>query len=178
MDKSSKRPDQSRKIAFVFVGLLAVLLMLYAAVILWELGDESLQDAAGRWVYDAIVLGAAAIVLWRALLVPAERRAWLALGIGLLLWALGQTYYSVVLYYAEPAPFPSPADALFLAFYPASFVAVALLLRARVAGLDPLAWVDALIGALAVAAVVAALVFPTVSEALGGSPLGVAVSLA
>jgi two-component system, cell cycle response regulator len=178
VDKSSTHPERSRRVAFAALGLLAALLAFYGAVIIGELGGEGLQTVAGRWIYDAIVLGAAAIVLWRALLVPAERRAWLALGIGLLLWALGQTYYSVVLYYAEPAPFPSPADALFLAFYPASFVAVALLLRARVAGLDPLAWVDALIGALGVAAVAAALVFPTVSEALGGSPLGVAVSLA
>lgn len=158
--------------------MLGALLAFYGAVIVGELGGEGLQNAAGRWVYDAVVLGAAAIVLWRAVKLPAERRAWLALGIGLLLWALGQTYYSVVLYYAEPAPFPSPADVLFLAFYPASFLAIVLLLRARVAGLDPLAWVDALIGGLAIAAVAAALIFPTVSEALGGSPLGVAVSLA
>ena len=178
MDKSSSHPDRSRTIAFVLLGLLGALLVFYGIVVVGELEGEGLQAAAGRWVYDAIVLGAAAIVLWRALTMPAERRAWLALGIGLLLWALGQTYYSVVLYYAEPAPFPSPSDALFLAFYPASFFALALLLRARVAGLDPLAWVDALIGALAVAAVAAALIFPTVSEALGGSPLGVAVSLA
>jgi len=178
VDKSSTSPGRSRRVAFAGLGLLAALLAFYGTVIIGELGGEGLQTAAGRWIYDMIVLGAAAIVLWRALLVPAERRAWLALGIGMLLWALGQTYYSVVLYYAEPAPFPSPADALFLAFYPASFVAVALLLRARVAGLDPLAWVDALIGALGVAAVAAALIFPTVSEALGGSPLGVAVSLA
>lgn len=160
------------------LGVLAALLAFYAVVVVGELPGEGLQDAVGRWVYDAVVLGAAAIVLWRAARMPAERRAWLALGIGLLLWALGQTYYSVVLYYAEPAPFPSPADALFLAFYPASFVALALLLRARVARLDPLAWVDGLIGALAVAAVAAALIFPPVLEALGGSPLGVAVSLA
>ncbi|HWJ43430.1 MAG TPA: hypothetical protein VNR67_08355, partial [Solirubrobacterales bacterium] len=160
------------------LGLLAALLAFYAVVVIGELPDEGLQDAVGRWVYDVVVLGAAAIVLWRAVRMPAERRAWLALGIGLLLWALGQTYYSVVLYYAEPAPFPSPADALFLAFYPASFVALVLLLRARVAHLDPLAWVDSLIGALAVAAVAAALIFPPVVEALGGSPLGVAVSLA
>ena len=178
MDKSSSSPERSRRVAFAALGLLAALLAFYGAVIVGELGGEGLQDAAGRWIYDAIVLGAAAVVLWRALQMPTERRAWLALGVGVLLWALGQTYYSVVLYYAEPAPFPSPADALFLAFYPASFVALALLLRARVAGLDPLAWVDALIGALAVAAVAAALVFPTVSEALGGSPLGVGVSLA
>lgn len=178
MDKSSKRPDQSRKIAFVFIGLLAGLLSLYAAVILWELGDAAVQDAAGRWIYNAVVLGAAAIVLWRAVRIETERRAWLWLGTGMLLWALGQAYYSVVLYYAEPAPFPSPSDLGFLAFYPASFVALVLLLRARVAHLEPLAWVDGLIGALAVAGVASALIFPPVLEALGGSPLGVAVSLA
>lgn len=178
VDKSSKWPVRSRKIAFVFIGLLAGLLSLYAAVILWKLGGDSLQDAVGRWVYDAVVLGAAAIVLWRALTIEAERRAWLWLGCGLLLWALGQTYYSVVLYYASPAPFPSPSDVLFLAFYPASFIAIVLLLRARVAHLEPLAWVDGLIGALAAAGVVAALIFPPVLDALGGSPLGVAVSLA
>jgi len=178
VDRSSSAFDRSRLVAFAALGLLAALLVFYAVVVVGELPGEGLQAAVGRWVYDVIVLGAAAIVLWRALRMPAERRAWLALGVGLLLWALGQTYYSVVLYYAEPAPFPSPSDALFLAFYPASFVALVLLLRARVAHLDPLAWVDALIGALAVAAVAAALIFPPVLEALGGSPLGVAVSLA
>jgi two-component system cell cycle response regulator len=178
VDKSSSAFDRSRLVAFAALGLLAALLVFYAIVVVGELPGEGLQEAVGRWVYDVIVLSAAAIVLWRAAVMPAERRAWLALGIGLLVWALGQTYYSVVLYYAEPAPFPSPADAGFLAFYPASFVALVLLLRARVAHLDPLAWVDALIGALAVAAVAAALIFPSVLEALGGSPLGVAVSLA
>ncbi|HEV2857150.1 MAG TPA: HD domain-containing phosphohydrolase [Solirubrobacterales bacterium] len=145
---------------------------------IWTLGDASLQDAVGRWVYDAVVLGAAFLVLARAVLVPAERGAWLALGAALLLWALGQTYYSAVLYYASPAPFPSPADLGFLAFYPASYLALVLLLRARVAHLERLAWVDGLIGALAVAGVAAALIFPPVLEALEGSPFGVAVSLA
>jgi diguanylate cyclase (GGDEF)-like protein len=175
VDKSSSGSDRSRLVAFCALGLLAALLAFYAVVIVGELPGEWLQDAVGRWVYDAVVLGAAAVVLWRAVRMPAERHAWLALGAGLLLWALAQTYYSVVLYYAEPAPFPSPADAGFLAFYPACFLGLVLLLRARVAHLDPLAWVDALIGALAVAA---ALICPPVVEALGGSPFGVAVSLA
>lgn len=178
MDDMSKRPPRSRKLAFAATGVLLGLLAFYAVVVLWELGGEPLQDATGRWVYDAVVLGAALVVLWRAVAIEAERKAWLALGAGLLLWALGQTYYSVVLYYASPAPFPSPSDALFLAFYPASYVALVLLLRARVAQLEPLAWVDGLIGALAIAGVAAALIFPPVLDALGGSPLGVAVSLA
>ncbi|MDQ2630370.1 MAG: diguanylate cyclase [Actinomycetota bacterium] len=178
MDKSSKWLARAGGAAFALVGLLAGLLALYAVVIWWTLGSEPLQDAVGRWAYDAVVLGAALIVLWRAATVERERWAWLALGVGMLLWALGQTYYSAVLYYASPAPFPSPADLLFLAFYPASFLALVLLLRARVPQLEPLAWVDGLIGALAVAGVAAALIFPPVLEALGGDPLGVAVNLA
>jgi diguanylate cyclase (GGDEF)-like protein len=178
VDTASKGGSTPRNIAFASIAALTGLLAVYAAVILWSLGGEALQDAVGRWVYDAVVLGAALVVLAKAASPGQERRAWLALGTALALWALGQTYYSVVLYYASPAPFPSPADALFLAFYPASYLALALLLRARVSNLDPLTWVDGLIGALAIAAVAAALIFPPVLEALGGSPLGVAVSLA
>jgi len=178
MDTTSRQTPVPRKIVFAALGLLAGLLAFYAAVIVWTLGDASLQDAVGRWVYDAVVFGAALLVLARAASIPAERGAWLALGAGMLFWALGQTYYSVVLYYASPAPFPSPADFGFLAFYPASYLALVLLLRARVAHLERLAWVDGLIGALAVAGVAAALIFPPALEALEGSPFGVAVSLA
>ncbi len=161
-----------------WIGLLSLLLAAYAAVTLVPIGGAGTQDAFGRWAYDAVVLGAAIAVLYRAIKLPGERLAWLSLGIGMLLWALGQTYYSAVLYYASPAPFPSPSDALFLAFYPATFCALLLLLHSRSARVDTFAWMDGLIGALAVAAVAAALIFPPVLDALEGSTLGVAVSLA
>lgn len=162
----------------LMLGGFAALLVTYAVVTIGYVGSSGLQDAFGRWAYDAVVLGAAAAILVRASIVHAERRAWFSLGIGVLVWALGQTYYSIVLYYTSPAPLPSPSDALFLAFYPASYLALVLLLRARARRVDPYAWVDALIAALAIAAVAAALIFPPVLEALGGSALGVAVSLA
>src|SRR3954453_3990623 len=177
MDNPSKRGPASRKPAFAALGLLGGLLVFYAVVTIWTLGGGVLQDWVGRWVYDAVVLGAALLVLSRAAAIPAERGAWLALGGGMLLWALGQTYYSVVLYYASPAPFPSPSDLGFLAFSPASYIALVLLLRARAAPLERLAWVDGLIGALAVGGVAAALIFPPVLEALEGSPVGGALSL-
>jgi two-component system cell cycle response regulator len=178
MDGHHPRRLTPAKIAAAWLVALTILLAAYAAVILGPVGGEGTQAAFGRWVYDAIVLGAAAAVLFRAARLPGERLAWLSLGIGLLLWALGQTYYSVVLYYASPAPFPSPSDALFLAFYPATYIALVILLRKRSERVDSFAWVDGLIGALAVGAVAAALIFPPVLEALEEEAFGVTVSLA
>jgi diguanylate cyclase (GGDEF)-like protein len=172
--KSRPRPPTA---AIAWLVVLAALLGAYAVVILKPVGSGAVQDLFGRWIYDAIVLGAAGAVLLRGFRLEAERAAWLSLGAGLLLWALGQTYYSVVLYYASPAPFPSPADIGFLAFYPAVYLGLVFLLRART-NRGGFVWMDGLIGALAVAAIVAALVFPPVLEALEGSPLGVVVSLA
>jgi two-component system, cell cycle response regulator len=178
MERSPTRGLTAATLAGIWLGVLTVLLGAYAVVILGPVGDASMQDAFGRWAYDAVVLGAAGAVLYRAWLLPDERLAWLGLGSGLLLWALGQTYYSVVLYYASPAPFPSPSDALFLAFYPLTYMGLVRLLRSRTERVDSFAWVDGLIGALAVAAVAAALIFPPVLDALGGNTFGVAVSLA
>jgi two-component system cell cycle response regulator len=177
MSRQQARHQRAPLVAAAWLAVLTLLLAAYSVVILKPLGGAATQDFFGRWVYDAIVLGAAAAVLVRGALLRAERGAWLSLGLGLLLWALGQTYYSVVLYYASPAPFPSPADVGFLLFYPAAYVGLVFLLRSRFAR-DSFAWMDGLIGALAIGAVVAALVFPPVLEALGGSTLGVAVSLA
>jgi len=177
MNRLQTRRDGMPLAAISWLAGLAVLLVAYSIVTLESLGSEATLDFFGRWVYDAVVLGAAAAVLLRGIRMEAERAAWLSIGIGLALWALGQTYYSVVLYYAYPAPFPSPADVLFLAFYPAAFLGIVLLLRGR-SNRDSFAWMDSLIGALAVAAIAAALIFPPVLDALGGSALGVAVSLA
>jgi len=177
MKSQHARSRKAPLLAAAWIAVLGLLLVAYAVVILEPLGGSATQDFFGRWVYDAIVLGAAGAVLARGALRPVERGAWLSLGTGLLLWALGQTYYSVVLYYASPAPFPSPADLGFLLFYPAAYVGLVLLLRSRFAR-DSFAWMDGLIGALAIGAVVAALVFPPVLDALGGSAFGVAVSIA
>lgn len=177
MNRQQARRPRAPLVAAAWLAALALLLAAYAVIVLKPLGSGATQDFFGRWVYDAIVLGAAAAVLVRGIRSQIERGAWISLGVGLLLWALGQTYYSVVLYYASPAPFPSPADVGFLLFYPAAYIGLALLLHSRSAR-DKFAWMDGVIGALAIAAVVAALIFPPVLEALGGSTLGVAVSLA
>ena len=100
--------------------------------------------------------------LWRAARVRAERLAWTLIGIGVLLWALGDAYYRVVLYDSESPPVPSPSDVLWMAFYPFAYAGIGLLIRERAREMRVTIWIDGLIAALAVAALAAAVVFQSV----------------
>jgi len=107
-----------------------------------------------------------------------ERAAWLALTLGLLGFFAGDVYYTAVITPMQgDAPFPSPADAGYLAIYPGSYVALVLLLRARAGRIPSTLWLDGLISALAVAGVGAALVFGVVAST-EGSLATVATNLA
>ena len=57
----------------------------------------------------------------------AERLPWLLLGTALALWTTGDLYYYFFLSGAAEVPIPSVADPFYLAFYPVSYVALALL---------------------------------------------------
>src|SRR5215217_3156543 len=84
-----------------------------------------------------------------------QTTAWWALGIALALWLAGDTLW--ILSPEARGPFPGPADAFWLAGYPAACAGLALLLRARVRGsLGPTMWLDGAIAATAVASLVAA----------------------
>jgi two-component system, cell cycle response regulator len=107
-----------------------------------------------------------------------ERAAWLALTLGLFGYFAGDVYYTVVITPMESAaPFPSPADAGYLAIYPGAYVALVLLLRARAGRIPPNLWLDGLVTALAIAALGAALVFGVVAST-EGSLAAVATNLA
>ena len=106
-----------------------------------------------------------------------ERAAWIAFSIGLGAFFAGDVYWTAVLENVDSPPFPSPADAGYLGIYPASYVGLVLLLRARAGRMSPALWLDGLITALAVAAVGAALVFGVVAST-EGSLATVATNLA
>src|SRR3954454_8496624 len=107
-----------------------------------------------------------------------ERAAWLALTLGLFGFFAGDVYYTAVITPMQgDAPFPSPADAGYLAIYPGSYVALVLLLRARAGRIPSTLWLDGLISALAVAGAGAALVFGVVAST-EGSLATVATNLA
>ncbi|HEY5553936.1 MAG TPA: GGDEF domain-containing protein, partial [Cellulomonas sp.] len=74
---------------------------------------------------------------------PARRAAWYWLAAGQLCWVAGDTVYSWYNDVAGVSPYPSSADALYIAAYPLLAVCFALLIRARRGGRDIVGWIDA-----------------------------------
>src|SRR5262245_32864310 len=135
--------------------------------------------AFGKLAYWIVVIGASLLTLARARTVLGrEGLAWGLIGLGALLWASVDVYWTLVLADHAVIPVPSLADAGYLVLYPLVFAGLCLLLRERVQGAPRTLWVDGLTAALAAAATSAAVVLQAVLDTVGGDPLGVATNLA
>jgi two-component system cell cycle response regulator len=133
----------------------------------------------GKLAYWIVIIGASLLTLWRAQsLRGREGLAWGFIGLGSLLWACGDVYWTLVLADNAVIPVPSVSDAGYLAFYPLVFAGLCLLVRSRVEGAPKTLWVDGLTAALAAAAMSAAVVLQAVLHTVGGNVLGVATNLA
>jgi hypothetical protein len=84
---------------------------------------------------------------WRAH--GTERAAWGMLTLGLFGFAAGDVYYTVALMGDRTPPYPSFADAGYLSIYPAAYVGLVLLLRARAGRLGSALWLDGVVCAFA-----------------------------
>jgi two-component system, cell cycle response regulator len=130
------------------------------------------------WVYNGVVLLSALSCLGRAALVREERGVWLSVGLGLAAWTAGEIHYSVALQDMADPPYPSLSDVFWLLFYPACYVALVLLVRARMAEFRSSLWLDGVVGALGASAVAAATLFQPVLHRTGGTFLSTATDLA
>ncbi len=134
------------------------------AVVARNLGLE-LRVPLWDHAYDAVALLAVAICGVRAWSTTgAERAASALFGLGLLLCASADIYFSVVLMDLAEIPYPSLADVGYLGFYPPAYAGLVLLLRARAPRLSSGVWLDGILCALAGAAVGAALVLNLVAS--------------
>src|SRR5262245_14980404 len=162
----------------VFFSTAAVGLLLFALHNRFGLGGDATDTFFEDYLYNALMLAAAAACILRAVVVREERLAWSVMGAGLALWTAGELYWTLVLANLDEPPFPSVADYLYLAFYPASYVCLLLLIRSRIGAFRQSLWLDGAIGALAVASVAVTLAFEPIVEATSGTPAAVAVNLA
>jgi two-component system, cell cycle response regulator len=150
----------------------------YGAHVAFGFGGPGSESFFQDWVYNALVLAAAVSCLVRGIVSRAERARWLSLGGGLLCLFGGELYYTLHLSHLANPPYPSPADALYLAFFPASFAALVLFAPRASRQLRASLWLDGLMSALAVAALAAALLLQPIVSGTGGNRLEVATTLA
>ena len=141
------------------------------------LGGSSSDWFFNDFVYNGLELLAAAACLTRAVLVSEERVPWLVMGVGLLCYAGGDIYWTLFLADDASPPIPSLGDALYLVFYPASYVTIVMLVRARVKAFRTSLWLDGAIAGLAVAAAVAALALEPILSTTTGTTAAVATTL-
>jgi two-component system cell cycle response regulator len=159
--------------------LVAGLAVHVARTVLGVPGEGLLARVIDDGVYNVLLVGAALVCVARACLVRQERPAWALIAFALVAWSAADLYYTLVLSRLEEPPYPSVSDAGWLAFYPACWVGVVLLMRRRIREFHASLWLDGMVAALGVAAVTAALVLPPIlAMSVEGEGAAVAVNLA
>jgi two-component system cell cycle response regulator len=141
-------------------------------------GDGPVDHVIASWVYTGVMWVASAMCLLAAATRRRERGVWTLIGLGLLLWSGGDLVWTLWLGNLENPPYPSVADGLYLGSYIAIYTGLLLLLRERLRPIRPAQWLDGAVGGLAAAAVVAALVFPSLAGITHGDTIDVAFNLA
>ncbi|HXQ88191.1 MAG TPA: GGDEF domain-containing protein [Solirubrobacterales bacterium] len=141
-------------------------------------GGAGLDVAINGVVYDAVVVCAGLACLVRALRGGSERGAWLAISASIFAWAAGEIWWTLYIEGNPSAPYPSPADLGYLAFYPLAVLGLYLLVRARASQLDRRLWMDGAIAALGTAALGAALLVEFVADHTSGTTLEQVTTLA
>ena len=144
---------------------------------------RSRDSAAESLLYDVVLFNAvpvlAGVLCWltgrRA---TADRRTWQAASAAWALIVAGNVAYTLVVAPQAQPPFPSVADALWLAAYPPLFAIPLFLVRSRVPRVSAATWLDGLIGALAVAAAAATWVLGPSLSTPAHDPLAAAANLA
>ncbi len=139
-------------------------------------GGARLDDFFGQWVYDAVAVIGMLLCAWRAITVEVERAVWSLIAVGFFFQVAGNEVYSGW-YSSSTAPYPSPADALWLAFYVPMTAALALRIRAA-GGAHGVVILDILIAIGALGSISAAFVVDAIVAGGSSSTPALLASLA
>jgi diguanylate cyclase (GGDEF)-like protein len=121
---------------------------------------------------------AALVCLLRVLGTRERNRFSYLLPAALAIYGGGNVFWTIVIRPLDPEPFPSGADALFLAFYPIVFVSLMQAIRRNVERLPATLWLDGLVGGLAVSAIISAVAIRSILSAGTGSWAAIATTAA
>ncbi len=161
----------------VIYGFMGLLLIAYALALLVH-PRGSLWTFADNWGVDGFEFAAASLCIVAALVGYIGQPAGLMLGGSLLVWSLGDLFWSIeTLGGADPST-PSLADLFYLAFYPLAYIALVQLVRMEVRRIPLAQWLDGVVAGLGVSAICAAIAFDSVLSSVHGPPAALATNLA
>lgn len=179
--ETTQRIAAGRGRAHALRRALAILLLGGTAIVAlhdWLGVAGGLHLAIDGLLYDAVVVGAGVACLVRASDYEREHRAWQLIGFAILTWGAAEIYWTAFIEGNPSAPYPSPADVGYLAFYPLAYAGLALLVRARAHEINWRLWMDGVIAALGTAALGTAFVFDFVANKTTGTTIEVVTTLA
>ncbi|HYM58844.1 MAG TPA: EAL domain-containing protein [Solirubrobacteraceae bacterium] len=172
----SSSPRRRRMVMVAAVVMLVALVANLATGL--GLGGDGMLVVVSKWGQNVVLVAAVALCGLRASLPGADRAAWTALTAALAAWTVGNLYWTAVLYDLEAPPFPSPADAGWLLFFPLAYLSLGLLLRTSVRRFHASMWLDGLVGALTAAGLGTAFVLSRILAGAEGSRATVLVNAA
>ncbi|MFL5816447.1 MAG: HD domain-containing phosphohydrolase [Conexibacter sp.] len=136
-------------------------------------GGRSLDRFFGEELYLAIEFAGVLLCGMRALLVRKRRVAWICITAGFAFWAAGDLSWTLV----SDGAGDLLTNSLYLLFYPLACAGMALLASAGRERVAARMWVDGVLAALTVAALVVALAFNPIVDATHGDASQLAINL-
>ncbi|MGH2872267.1 MAG: putative bifunctional diguanylate cyclase/phosphodiesterase, partial [Solirubrobacteraceae bacterium] len=165
------------RIGWVVYGPIVALLLAYLVLLVVRPTDQH-SNLIDGWGVDGLELLAGALCILGGRRRRPGSAIPLVLGAAIVCWALGDLVVTLYSLGGGQAPSPSPADALYLSFFPLSYVAVVLMIRSETRWPASPSWLDGAVAGLGTAAVCAAFAFSAIARTTHESALGTAVNLA
>jgi diguanylate cyclase (GGDEF)-like protein len=158
-------------------GLMSVFVLAYLASLIVR-GDDQSWPLFGSWTVAGFEILGSFLCIAKGLTRRPGRAVALTLGLGLLMWAVGDLVLTVESQGGVQPPTPSLADVFYLGFFPLTYVAVVLFMRGEVRRLATPSWLDGAVAGMGAAAVCAAFAFHSVVHVAGGGSAATATNLA
>lgn len=159
----------------LLVAMLVANVVYFVGLLIPDAGADPLVDvwiaSTVQWIPVAIFWLVAASTRFRSLPVVLS-------ALGVTAWAAGDAYYTFAMDEAGRLQFPSPADPLYLLFYPLMFAALLALVRRRLHGAGALVLLETAVATVGASAVLAVVLDPVIRAAPADSSWASAVALA
>lgn len=169
--------ERDRAILWRIYAGAAVLVLAYLVVLLVRQDGESWTwlDGWGVSIFETLL---SLLCIARGLAKKPGSGAFLAIGLGVLCWSIGDIVLTIETLGGRSVSVPSVADAFYLSFYPFTYVGLVLMMKRGIKRISRPNWLDGGVAGLGAAALCAGFAFHQIAKSAGGNKLGVVVNLA